>query len=300
MSMMRIVDAHHHLWDLDKIYYPWLSDRIRSVVFGDYSTIRRNYLIPDLVADIAGLNVVKSVHIQAECDQAQAVEETRWLQSVADSPNTPGFPQAIVAFADLSKPNAASVLDAHLRYANVRGIRQMLHHVRTGDSTVSSTEYLRDPVWLGNLELLVARGLSFDLQLFPEQMTEAAEVAAANPALQFILCHTGSPRHRDASGMQLWRDGMRALARQSNVAVKISGLGMYDRAWTIETIRPFVEETILLFGTDRCMFASNFPVDALMSSYAVVWEAFDTITEALSLAQRSRLFAENAERYYHI
>jgi predicted TIM-barrel fold metal-dependent hydrolase len=300
MTTMRIVDAHHHLWDLDKIYYPWLSDRIRAVVFGDYARIRQNYLLADFAKDIGGLNVVKSVHIQADCDELQAVDETRWLQSVADEPNAPGFPQAIIAFADLSKPTAASVLDAHLRSANVRGIRQMLHHVRTNDPTVSSTEYLRHPVWLANLRLLVERGLSYDLQLFPEQMLDAARVVAANPDLQFILCHTGSPRLRDAAGMQVWRDGMKALARQANVAVKISGLGMYDRTWSIETIRPFVEEVILLFGADRCMFGSNFPVDSIMSSYAAVWNAFDTITEALGAEHRAKLFATNAERYYRI
>jgi predicted TIM-barrel fold metal-dependent hydrolase len=131
-------------------------------------------------------------------------------------------------------------------------------------------------------------------------MPEAARVIEADPALQFIVFHTGSPRRRDAESMRLLRNGMRALAQQPNVAVKISGLGMYDRAWTTETIRPLVKETITLFGHERCMFASKFPVDALMSSYAVIWEAFDHITIGLSSEACSALFARNAEEYYRI
>jgi predicted TIM-barrel fold metal-dependent hydrolase len=300
MSALRIVDAHHHLWDLERIYYPWLSDRVRAVVFGDYSAIRRNYLVGDFIADIGALNVVKSVHIQADCDPPLALEETRWLQSVADGPGSRGLPHAIVAHVDLSKPDAAGELDRHMRSPNMRGIRQMLHHSRTADPTVSAVEYLDDPTWLANLDLLTQRRLSFDIQLFPEQMSRAARVIEENPGLQFILCHAGSPRRRDADGIRVWREGMRKLARQDNVAVKISGLGMYDLQWTSKSIRPFVEETITVFGPGRCMFASNFPVDALMSRYEAVWNAFDDITLPLDSRAREGLFAANAEKFYRI
>ena len=99
-----IVDAHHHLWDLRANYYPWLSDRIGPRMYGDYSAIRRDYLVDDFRGDIGALPVRKSVHVQAEHDAADPVRETRWLQAVADAPGSGGYPHAIVAYADLSAP----------------------------------------------------------------------------------------------------------------------------------------------------------------------------------------------------
>jgi predicted TIM-barrel fold metal-dependent hydrolase len=84
------------------------------------------------------------------------------------------------------------------------------------------------------------------------------------------------------------------------VVAKISGLGMCDRQWTVDSIRPFVTDIIEAFGVDRCMFGSNFPVDVLFSDYQTVWNAYDTITSDLSAEERAMLFHENAERYYQI
>ena len=93
---------------------------------------------------------------------------------------------------------------------------------------------------------------------------------------------------------------MRALAEHPHVSVKISGFGMFDPAWTVDSIRPFVRTIIDLFGVDRCMFASNFPVDKLFRSYDAVYEAFDTLTSDLPSADRVKLFAANAERIYRL
>lgn len=93
---------------------------------------------------------------------------------------------------------------------------------------------------------------------------------------------------------------MRALAACPNVAVKISGLGMVDHRWTVDSIRPFVLETIDMFGTGRCLFASNFPVDRLFSDYARLWRAYDALTADLSAAERTALFHDNAVRVYRL
>ena len=93
---------------------------------------------------------------------------------------------------------------------------------------------------------------------------------------------------------------MRELARRPNLSVKISGFGFIDRKWTVESIRPRVLETIEIFGVDRCMFASNFPVDGMSRGYAAYWSAFDEITAGFSDDERTRLFHRNAERSYRI
>ena len=157
-----------------------------------------------------------------------------------------------------------------------------------------------DPRWQTGYARLAEYGLSFDLQALPEQMLAAAEVSAAYPRVPMIVNHTGMPRDRTPEGQNGWRRGMRALASHSQVSVKISGFGMFDPAWTVDSIRPFVRTTIDLFGVERCMFASNFPVDKVFRSYAAVFEGFDTLTFDLPAADRVKLFGANAERIYRL
>ena len=131
-------------------------------------------------------------------------------------------------------------------------------------------------------------------------MPAAAELASRHPDTPMILNHTGMPADRDAAGLQAWRTGMQALAQQPNVAVKISGLAMLDWQWTIESLRPFVLQTLDIFGTERCLFASNFPVDRLFGSFARQYGAYQSLTATLSPTERAQLFASNAERIYRI
>ena len=297
---MRIVDAHHHLWNRHLFHYPWLATPVVSGLVGDTTRLCRDYLLPDFRADMAGLEVVKSVHLQAEIAHEIAVEETRWLQAVADSKDSGGFPHGIVAFADLSDPDVDRTLAAHAAFANTRGIRHIVNRHPNKAVSFTDRDYLNDDAWRRGFARLKAHGLSFDLQLYAGQMADGAAVARANPDTQIILNHTGMPLDRDADGLAAWRQGMRRLAECPNVAVKISGLGMVDHRWTVESIRPFVLETIGIFGTGRCLFASNFPVDSLFSDYATLWRAFATITEGFSAAERTALFHDNAVRLYRL
>ena len=132
------------------------------------------------------------------------------------------------------------------------------------------------------------------------QLAEGAALARDIPEVPVILEHTGMPRDWDKADVALWREGMRAIAEPGNVSVKISGLGMMKHDWTVEDIRPFVLDTIDIVGVDRCLFASNFPVDKLYSDYATLWRAYDEITEAFTEAEREKLFRTNAERDYRI
>jgi len=296
---MEIVDAHHHLWDLSANYYPWLTDHIAERVGGDYSPIRKDYPIADFLRDISSQNVVKSVHVQAEHDPRDPVRETRWLQEIADDVViSRGFPHAIVAYADFPANDVCAMLEAHAHHDNLRGIRQSLNGVI--NDRAHNRSLINNPVWRRNLRLLERFGLSFDLQLYPEQMNEMAQVVAENEGTQFILCHAGMPADGSATGIARWRAGMHRLARLPNVAVKISGLGMFDRSWTVASIRSIVLATIDIFGTDRSMFASNFPVDGMMASYDRIWNAFKTLTSDFSEPERNKLFKENAIHYYRL
>ena len=154
---------------------------------------------------------------------------------------------------------------------------------------------MQDAQWRAGYKLLAKFNASFDMQVWPWQLAEAAALAKDIPEVPVVLNHTGMPRDWDDEGVAVWRDGMSAIAGAENVSVKISALGMMKRNWTAEDIRPFVLDTIEIVGIDRCMFASNFPVDSLFSDYATVWRAYDEITSDFSESDRAKLFRENAE-----
>lgn len=297
MDDLPIIDPHFHLWDLESNYYPWLSDGVKPSAFGDYSAINKTYLIEDYLADAAKQNLVKAVHLDVGYDPKDPVGETRWLQGVADRH---GFPHGIVGYADLSKPDVGDLLDEHMQSANFRGIRQSMNFHRDPAKTyLTQAEVSRTPEWRNGFRALARRGLSFDLQIYYWQMEEFYELACDFPEVQIILNHTGmqvdGPDHFDG-----WRDAIKKLAKAPNVACKISGLGMGNWTWTTEDFRPYVETAIAAFGVERCMFASNFPVDKLFSDYDRLFEAFRAITADYTREDRLALFHDNAERFYRL
>lgn len=297
MDDFPIIDAHHHLYDLELHRYPWLQDGVKPIVFGDYAAICRSYRLEDFLADCRNQNVVKSVHLDVGFDPADPVGETRWLQAVAD---INGFPYGIVGYADLSRRDVGAVLEGHLGFANFRGIRQSLnYHPDPVKTYLSRPGVSREADWRRGFALLRGLGLSFDLQIYYPQMEEAYDLARAFPDTQIILDHTGmqvdGPEH-----FQAWKAGMARLAQAPNVACKISGLGMGDWTWSVDSIRPYVLGAIEAFGVERCMVASNFPVDKLFSSYDAIFDAFKAITRDLTAGERRKLFHDNAERFYRI
>ena len=292
-----IVDAHHHLWKLGSGRYAWLTDGPREVVFGSTAPLIRDYLLDDFLADMASIDLVKSVHIQASFAD-DLVAETRWLQGIADER---GFPHGIVGNALLEEPDAQAVLEAHCAHANMRGIRQILSwHANPAWSFTERSDLMQDAAWRRGFALLRRFGLSFDMMIYSGQLAEALDLAQAFPDTQIIVNHTGSPADRDDDAIAAWRAGMSALARAANVAVKISDLGAYDHDWTTESTRPFIRHTIEAFGTERCMFASDFPVAALHGGADAIYDSFKTIVADLSEAEQRALFHDNAVRFYRL
>ncbi|HEY2593640.1 MAG TPA: amidohydrolase family protein [Chloroflexota bacterium] len=278
------IDAHHHLWDAERYPYPWLASSATRIPL--------RYLVEDFLADTARQGVVKSVHVQGEIARHLSLFETDWLQQIADAH---GFPHAIVAYAALESEDVEAMLDAHAAHPNVRGIRQILN-----PDQCERDDLLTDSAWRSGYARLGQHALSFDLQAAPHQMADAAEVAQLYPGTAMIVNHTGLPRDRAPEGQLAWRQGMQRLAELPNTSVKISGFSMWGPNWTVESIRPLVLETVDIFGVDRCMFASNFPVDRPYTTYDRLFDAFSAITRGFSGPEREALFRSNAERIYRI
>ena len=297
MAKRKIVDAHHHLWDLGRGYnYPWLQNKPSGEgMLGDLKPIARDYLLRDYRADTANYDLVGSVHIEAV--PADPVIETRWLQTTT---NSDGLPSAIVASVELQKADAEKVIAEHVSFPNVRGIRQIVNWHKNAKYTFTGHDFLTNDAWLAGFRLLRKYKLSFDLQLYPGQMGEAVKLARHNPETLIVVNHTGMPLERDEAGLALWREGMKRLGAEPNVVVKVSGLGMVDWGWSEASIRPFVLGVIDRFGVDRVMFGSNFPVDKLYSSFDTLYRSFESIVASFSESEQDQLFRDNALRHYRL
>ena len=292
---LRVVDPHIHLWDLSTGLYPGLETPSTGFI-GSNAAIARSYLLDEFRAEGGTeVEVIKAVHVEAF--PTDPVAETRTIQLVADA--CP-IPLAIVASADLSAPDVEALLERHADFPVLRGIRQVVNRHPIPLYNYVDRDFMREPAWQQGFKLLARFGLSFDMQLYPHQFGEAAAIAAANPDTPIIVNHAGMWADRDLAGWRGWRDGLRTLAAQPNIAIKISGLGMFDHGFTTESLRPLVLETIDAFGTDRAMFASNFPVDKLFSGYPTLWNAYASIVAGFSETEQTALFRSNAERIYRL
>jgi predicted TIM-barrel fold metal-dependent hydrolase len=299
VSPIPIIDAHQHFWDLGANYHPWLSDEpMIPFRYGDYSALKRNYLPADYRKDVAGFDVAGTVYVEAEWDPADPIGETRWVNELAGAA---GLPTAIVAQAWLDREDAAEVLAAQAAFPLVRGIRQKPAATPSPESARrGAPASMDDPRFRGGFARLQPLGLSYDLQTPWWHLNAALELARDFPETQIILNHTGLPADRSEEGIKSWRKAMAALADAPNVALKISGLGQPGQPWTVEANGPVVRDAIAMFGTDRCMFASNFPVDGLCAAFRTIFSGFMTITAGMSEDDRKKLFHDNAKQIYRL
>lgn len=296
MKPVPTIDAHHHIWRLNDL--PWLSGPQVPRIFGPYQPICRDYPISEYRGDTAGCDIVKSIYVQTNWPAGRSYDEARWVQSVADET---GWPHANVAHADLADPDAGSLLKRLAELPATRGIRQQLHwHENAQYRFAPRPDVMRDVDWRRGLARLSDHGLLFELQIFASQMFGGAELAHAFPDTVFVLEHAGMLEDMSPAGWQLWRDGMAALAHCRNVNVKLSGLGTFVHACRDDVIGPIVKETVALFGADRCLFGSNFPIEKLWTDYATLYRTFRNAIAHLGEAEQSAILHGTAARLYRI
>jgi predicted TIM-barrel fold metal-dependent hydrolase len=294
-----IVDAHQHFWDLDKNYHPWLCDPVPIPFrYGDYSALRRNYLPPDYRRDSAGFRVVKTVHMEAEWDRADPVGETRWIERIS---REYGFPSACIGHADPGRHDIEEVLAGHAKSPLVRGIRHKPQAAGDPrDARRGAPGSMDDPAWRRGYALLDRFGLSYDLQTPWWHLDAAAGLAADFPRTQIIVNHTGLPADRSPEGLADWRRALETIAGRPNAAIKISGLGRAGQPWTVAVNGPVIRDAISIFGIDRCMFASNYPVDRLAGTFESIYRGFFASVADRPAADQSKLFHDNAVRLYRL
>lgn len=291
--MTGIVDSHFHIWRQADL--PWLLGPMQPRIFGPYEPIRRDYPIAEYLGDCQPVGVTEAVYVQANWATERYLDEVAYVSQASEES---GFPIAIVAYADMLAGDVRPQLDQLARNRRVRGVRMQLHwHENTLYRFASDPELARDPLVIANVGRLADYGFSFDLQVFAGQMAGAAELAAACPGVTFVLQHAGMLEDLSPEGIAAWREGMTLLAGQPNITSKLSGLGTFLRRNDPETIAFIIAETLALFGAERCLFGSNFPIEKLWTSYA---ELIDTHRAAVPEAAQAAVFNETARRVYRL
>lgn len=284
---IEFIDAHVHFFDLIEatLRWSWLEPGVMHPLIGNIEAIKsQRFIVDDFVAETRFCNVVGAVHVQAAIGSDDPVDETTWIQAQHDRAV---LPLAIVGDVRMQSPDVERDLERHAQFSQIRGIRDF-----------AKGDYLVDPDFHRGYALLSKFGLSYDLDATWEELEKARDLALKFPDTTLILGHAGFPQERDGEYFANWKRAMRSLAEADNVACKISGLGMRDPRWTVGSIRPWILESIEAFGVERCMFASNWPVDRLFSSYTDVVDAYHEIVADHSDAERQALFSGTARKYY--
>lgn len=294
-----LIDAHHHLWDLSEQKHPNLIGEPRHDFFmGDDTGLRRDYLPADYLRDAAGHNVLTTVYCEAEWDRTDQIGETRWISEIH---RQHGFPSAIVAHAWFDTETAEAVIAAQAGFPLVRGIRSKPVTASAPDRmTPGAPGTMQDDKWLKGFALLQKYGLSWDLRVPFWHLYEAAEVARAFPKTPIVLNHTGFPWDRSEAGLTAWRQAMATLAREPNVHVKVSEFGLKDAAWDYQSNRRIVRDAISIFGIERAIFATNFPVAGLRIGYDDLVRAVARMVADFSAEDRERFFWRNAAAFYRL
>jgi predicted TIM-barrel fold metal-dependent hydrolase len=296
MKSVPTIDAHHHIWRLNDL--TWLSGPQVPRIFGPYQPICRDYPIEEYRDDIAGCDIVKSIYIQTNWPAGKSYDEALWVQSVSDKT---GWPQANVAHADLADADAGSLIARLAKLPATRGIRQQLHWHRNAQYSFAPTpDVMNGAAWRRGLAMLADHGLLFEIQIFASQMADGAKLAKAFPDTIFVLEHAGMLEDMSPEGLQLWRDGMKALADCPNVNAKLSGLGTFVHACREDLMKFIVTETIAIFGADRCLFGSNFPIEKLWTDYRTLYRSFRNAIAGFSDREQAAILYDTAARLYRI
>lgn len=290
-----MIDAHHHIW-LQKDL-PWLLGPEQPRIFGPYRAIMRDYTPREFLADLGGTGITKTVYVQANWAPNWFEDEVAWVQDQADEHGTIS---GIVGYADFTG-DVVSQLDRLKKYPLMRGIRQQFHwHKNPLYRFAQDPDMCRNPDIQRNVAKLADYGWSFDLQVFASQMEGAAELARACPNVTFILQHAGMKEDATEAGHKTWSEGMMRLAECPNVVTKLSAFGTFIHKNNPAFITQMVTDTEALFGADRCMYGSNFPIEKLWTSYIQLFNAFQDATKGMSKKKQQAIFNDTAARVYRL
>ncbi|MEX0760918.1 MAG: amidohydrolase family protein [Dehalococcoidia bacterium] len=274
-----VVDSHHHFWDLSKFDYPWMPP-------GD-NVLRRNYGPDDLRPLINKVGVNKTVIIQA----AQSVDETRWLLEIAESAD---FVAGVVGWVDLAAPDVGHTLDELQKSPYFKGVR----HIWEGEEDPG---WLAKPEAIRGLKEIERRGLCYDFLARPQNLRYIPEIMDQAPNLRAVLDHIAKPAISEHM-VEPWLSDIRRVANINSMRCKVSGMVTEadHRNWKVDDLRPYVAHVLGMFGYDRLMFGTDWPVCTLAASYQQVTDAARELLSSLRPEESAAVFGGNAIKFYRL
>jgi L-fucono-1,5-lactonase len=274
-----MIDSHQHFWQLGRFDYPWMTS--------DLGVLYSDYLPRDLAPIIRARGVTRTVVVQA----SNSVVESHWLLNLADKNS---FIAGVVGWVDLMSPIVDAQLDELSAHSKFKGVRHLVESEPNDD-------WLIQPAVLSGLRQLSRYRLSYDLLVHTRHLKYVPQVVEAVPELAFVIDHLAKPPIAN-NEINEWKQALKPLASYSNIHCKLSGLVTEANwtSWKPDDLRPYVEFALELFGTDRLMFGSDYPVCLLAASYDRVLDAFQEILDPLSHTDRDKIFSNNASKFYRL
>lgn len=283
MPNFPIVDTHLHIWNLQRLRYPWLASN---------ALLNRDHLIEEYRQVCGPVQVAKMVFLQCECDFAQFQAEADWVAEVAATdPRIRG----IVPWAPLEKGDAAEPALAQLA-ANplIKGIRRIIQFE-------ADPEFCLRPDFVRGVQLLSRHGLSFDICINHTQMANTLQLVRQCPNVRFIIDHIAKPDIK-AGRLDPWRQHLRDFATLPNVVCKMSGLVTEAdfQKWTPADLQPYIDHVVACFGFDRIIFGGDWPVASQATDYPRWVNTLDAALHGCSPDELHKLYVRNAEAFYRI
>ena len=274
-----LVDAHHHLWEYNHRDYVWMS--------GEMTSLRRNFLVPELEVVMREAGVDGTVVVQAR----QSTQETDWLLGLAE--RNP-FILGVVGWVPLCAPEVARELDRLALRPQLKAVRHVLH------DEPDDLYMLRDDFNRG-VALLKDRHLVYDILIFERHLSQTIELVDRHPRQIFVVDHIAKPRIKEGA-LSPWRENLRELARRKNVYCKVSGMATEAdwKNWNAGQLKPYFDVVLSAFGADRLMFGSDWPVLTLAGDYNRWVNTFRSFITELSPDEQERICGRTAKNVYSL
>ena len=274
-----MIDSHQHFWQVGRFDYPWMSS--------DLGVLYRDYLPHDLEPILRHNAINQTILVQA----SNSVAESRWLLELAD---TNSFIAGVVGWVDLMSPRAEEQLQELSSHPKFKGVRHLVESEPNDD-------WLVQPAVISGLKGLAAYGLSYDLLVHTRHLKYVPQVAENCPELALVIDHLAKPPIA-RNEIDEWSRALAPLAKFPNINCKLSGLVTEANwsSWQTNDLRPFVDCALELFGAERIMFGSDYPVCLLAATYERVLESFQEMLKDLSETEREKIFSTNAAKFYRL
>lgn len=283
MPNFPLIDAHVHLYDVNRLSYSWLAD---------VPGLNKTSLIKDYDGGRQGVQIDAFVFAEVAIDQGLHLEEAEFVQKLADAdPRLAGM----VAHAPVENGRAVKAdLAALAEHKSLRGIRRLIQ-------TEPDPSFCLEPMFLEGVNLLAEHDLSFDICVKHWGMEYAIELVKRCPKVSFILDHVGKPDIKNGL-RDPWWDQIRRLAELPNINVKISGVitEADHNSWTADDVKPYVAHAIECFGFKRAMFGSDWTVSSLTHTYPDWVAIVDDVISGASLEEQQDLYRNTAIRTYRL